>query len=161
LSGLPDVVAAAYERAVRNCPWVSAIWVGYLCACERRGLGYDHAKEVFERALAAGFQSAQDYLELWMALCQHQFRRLRAEGDKAAKEEMVGIWRETVERASTYMTQYFQDQGDPGCRIPIYRVSVQRLPWLDVHPHMLTGYFSHSAVGHTPTMASCTGSNGG
>lgn len=113
----------AYQRAVRNCPWVSALWIGYMAACERRGATYTDVKGVFEKALAAGFQSPTDYLELWMALCQYQMRCLRAEADAEAKEEFVTIWRETVDNATGYLHQYFQEQGDPGNRIPVYQVS--------------------------------------
>jgi hypothetical protein len=45
-----------YARAVRNCPWVGALWARALRALERSGAPEEEQAALFERALAAGMQ---------------------------------------------------------------------------------------------------------
>jgi hypothetical protein len=52
----PQVVNAAYARAVRNCPWVGSLWARALQALERSGGGDPEHKQLYERALQAGLQ---------------------------------------------------------------------------------------------------------
>jgi hypothetical protein len=53
---IPLVIDAVYARALRNCPWVGALWGRALRALERGGAGEARYGEVYEKALKAGMQ---------------------------------------------------------------------------------------------------------
>eukprot|EP00198_Chlamydomonas_reinhardtii_P004765 XP_001694101.1 predicted protein [Chlamydomonas reinhardtii] len=62
-----DKVNAVYERATRNCAWVGAVWERCLRALDRTGAAPELLQETYERALAAGLQSAEDYMAVVLA----------------------------------------------------------------------------------------------
>ncbi|KAI1293586.1 Squamous cell carcinoma antigen recognized by T-cells 3 [Halotydeus destructor] len=59
------IIKPVCDRAARNCPWSSSIWVLYMIAVEN----FDGTKEdvmaVLERALVAGLPSPDDFLAVW------------------------------------------------------------------------------------------------
>lgn len=48
-----DLARNAPERAVRNCPWSSILWVQRMLYCERLNLPYIDIKSILEKGLAA------------------------------------------------------------------------------------------------------------
>ncbi|ELT99707.1 hypothetical protein CAPTEDRAFT_217624, partial [Capitella teleta] len=65
-----------YERAVRNCPWSCALWLGYCRAAERLQLPHDQITDLFTKALGSGFASGAEYLQLWMGNLHYMHRRI-------------------------------------------------------------------------------------
>lgn len=41
---LKEQIESVYERAVRNCPWSSQLWVKYLLAMERQSAQFEKMK---------------------------------------------------------------------------------------------------------------------
>ena len=64
LARLPRLVHAVYRRALRNCPWVGALWAGALRAAERLGSPESDQQSLYNEALQAGMQSQEDYMEV-------------------------------------------------------------------------------------------------
>ena len=95
----PEVVLSVHERAVRNCPWVMALWQSYALTSER--LNQPHAKvmDVYERSLQGGFQLPSEFLELWALRCEYMFRRIAA--NEGTADACRAEWRDTVQRAGT------------------------------------------------------------
>lgn len=50
---IPGLVAALWERAVRNCPWMGAMWVRAMRALDRQAADVG---KVYKAAMAAGLQ---------------------------------------------------------------------------------------------------------
>lgn len=107
-----------YARAVRNCPWVSAVWVRYLLALERSGAEDDKHRAVFEEALQAGLQGpAEDYQEVFLTRAGALRRRLEAGGVNAGDREAL---REVFSRAAGYLHSFFPDWVDRSFRLERY-----------------------------------------
>ncbi len=64
LGRMPQLVHAVYRRALRNCPWVGALWAGALRAAERLGSPESDQQSLYNEALQAGMQSQEDYMEV-------------------------------------------------------------------------------------------------
>jgi hypothetical protein len=57
----------AYARAVRNCPWVGALWAAALRAMERTGAPDEQHAALAEKALTAGMQVSRH--SQWFSCC--------------------------------------------------------------------------------------------
>ena len=65
---VPSIVNAVYSRAVRNCPWVGTLWANALRALEMTAsLDLDEHTKLYSKALQAGLQTAEDYMEVILA----------------------------------------------------------------------------------------------
>ncbi|XP_020902196.1 squamous cell carcinoma antigen recognized by T-cells 3, partial [Exaiptasia diaphana] len=73
---MSSVVLPVYERALRNCPWVSVLWQNYMKALERSKAKETTMKETLDKALTCGFTNAQDYLQLWHCYCSFLRRQI-------------------------------------------------------------------------------------
>ncbi|XP_046385900.1 squamous cell carcinoma antigen recognized by T-cells 3 [Ischnura elegans] len=148
--GIGAVALPVCERAVRNCPWNSLLWIRYLRASERYSCTHEEIKGILERALASGFSVAQEYRDLWMTYIDYLKRRLRkwddepSQGDticaehKIANEEL----RNTFDRACSHLAEFFGLEGDPACQLLQYWARIEanqfgdmektRLLWNDI-----------------------------
>ncbi|XP_071448809.1 squamous cell carcinoma antigen recognized by T-cells 3-like [Hetaerina americana] len=148
--GIGAVALPVCERAVRNCPWNSLLWIRYLRASERYSCAHEEVKGILERALASGFSVAQEYRDLWMTYIDYLKRRLRkwddepSQGDgicaehKIANEEL----RNTFDRACSHLAEFFGLEGDPACQLLQYWARIEanqfgdmektRLLWNDI-----------------------------
>ncbi|KJE89967.1 hypothetical protein CAOG_01360 [Capsaspora owczarzaki ATCC 30864] len=61
----PEAVEQIVSRALRNCPWISGLWVTRMLWLERSHSNIALVEEALESALLAGFSTPGDYLELW------------------------------------------------------------------------------------------------
>lgn len=119
---IPDIILPVHERAVRNCPWVVALWNNYLKAMERTGQTYEKTKELFERALSSGFSSAQNYVSLWCGFLEYLRRRVEDwSQDSKEKEDL----REGFKKAEEYLEQYFGQNVDAQAQISRYRAHIE------------------------------------
>ncbi|XP_067679944.1 squamous cell carcinoma antigen recognized by T-cells 3-like [Haliotis asinina] len=105
-----SLVCPVYERAVRNCPWSSQVWQGYLLAQERHGESFNTVKDTFDRALTSGMATASDYLLLWTAYCDYLRRRVDWQADDAEPLETL---RATLQMAVDHLIEHFGTEGDP------------------------------------------------
>ncbi|XP_022096230.1 LOW QUALITY PROTEIN: squamous cell carcinoma antigen recognized by T-cells 3-like [Acanthaster planci] len=103
-----SVVLPVYARAVRNCPWSSELWIGYLVTMER--YQEPHSTKPFEKALGAGFSSASEYLQLWQTHIDYLRRRIDWGSEH---EEELSQLRATLEKAGEHLATYFGVDGDP------------------------------------------------
>eukprot|EP00111_Clytia_hemisphaerica_P004917 TCONS_00014140-protein len=111
---IPVVCVPVHERAIRNCPWVCQLWVNYLRAMERNNEDYSKVKDVFDRSLKGGFPNAEDYLKVWIAMCDYHRRSIT---DWTIEDEKVDELRKTFENGITYMNHYFGLEGDKYCTL--------------------------------------------
>ncbi|CAL8297135.1 unnamed protein product [Gadus morhua 'NCC'] len=115
---IKDLVLPAHERAVRNCPWTMGLWKCYLLALERHGAEHDIVKDVFEKALEAGFIQATDYVEIWQVYLD--YLRRRVDFCKESSKELEEL-RAAFSRALDYLKldveERFSESGDPSCTI--------------------------------------------
>ncbi|KAF3340792.1 squamous cell carcinoma antigen recognized by T-cells 3 [Carex littledalei] len=61
-----SILKSVYYRATRNCPWISELWVRYLLSLERTNSSEEEIKSVFEQSLQCAFQTAKEYLDLYL-----------------------------------------------------------------------------------------------
>ncbi|KAL4457863.1 hypothetical protein ABPG75_012728 [Micractinium tetrahymenae] len=106
-----SVVNSVYARAVRNCPWVGQLWGRALRALERSGAPEEQHAAMYEKALTAGLQSYEDYLEPVLA----RLDCLRRRGAGA-----LPTLRATFPKASQLLQSYFPDQLDRTFRLTSY-----------------------------------------
>ncbi|XP_005099708.1 squamous cell carcinoma antigen recognized by T-cells 3 [Aplysia californica] len=107
-------IKSGYERALRNCPWSSQLWVNYLLALERQGTEFVKMKEVADKALQVGFSEASDYLSMWSAYCDYLKRRIDWSQDHT---EQLETFRLTMEAAVDFMFENYGKDGDPEGRL--------------------------------------------
>lgn len=153
---LQPLTLGIHARAVRNVPWVAALWSKYALAAERSSTTPHQAvDDLFEQCLGqAAFADAADYLELWMLRCEYMHRRAAAAAVSAGASEAAGerseseaeaangggsaerqAWRRMCERGSAYMVQYFgQEAGDPNAKLLLYQAKLE------------AGYLANTAV---------------
>eukprot|EP00775_Hariotina_reticulata_P001716 gene1716-2059_t len=114
---VPSVINKVYARAVRNCPWVGALWAAALRALERCGGTDEQHAALTEKALTAGMQGPEDYMSVLLARAdclRHQLAAQPGDSQLAAK---LRAW---LSRSSDLMAQYFPDQLDRSLRLPAY-----------------------------------------
>ncbi|XP_038059123.1 squamous cell carcinoma antigen recognized by T-cells 3-like isoform X2 [Patiria miniata] len=119
---IKSVVLPVYARAVRNCPWSSELWVGYLVDLERYQQPHSTITETFEKALSAGFSSATEYLQLWQTHIDYLRRRIDWSSEH---EEELSQLRTTLDRAGEHLATYFSTDGDPTCSLQQYSARME------------------------------------
>ncbi|EGD72920.1 hypothetical protein PTSG_04652 [Salpingoeca rosetta] len=121
--------SAAPRRAVRNCPWSSALWKHLLAHEERRGSEYNTVKGVLEEALQMPFQAPDDYVQVWLAFCQYCFRRTQLEGVAPTHEgeDALETWRLTVGGAKEYTEQYLSKETPGYASLCLYEAKTEAL----------------------------------
>lgn len=111
---IKDVTLAAHRRAVRNCPWISQFWINLIRAMERNALDHDSVKETADEALQCGFASADDYISLWSAYIDYQWRRRNIPD---VGEIVISRMRETFQKAIDHIQQLYDQRGDRTCSL--------------------------------------------
>ncbi|XP_062501292.1 squamous cell carcinoma antigen recognized by T-cells 3-like [Corticium candelabrum] len=111
---IKDVSLVAHQRAVRNCPWISQLWCSWIRAMERNAVDLMSVKEMFEEGLRCGFSSADDYISLWSAFIDYQWRRRDSVDDK---EEIISTVRETFQKAVEHVKQLYGQKADHSCSL--------------------------------------------
>eukprot|EP00124_Ichthyophonus_hoferi_P001584 Ihof_evm3s86 gene=Ihof_evmTU3s86 len=119
------VLLLIHSKAVRNCPWVSALWQGYLRALEVAGKDHLVIEEVFQQALGAGFSQPDDYLQLWTAYIDYHRRAIDWSLDGEELQTAAEALRTTFQKAVDYMHHYFPGLGDPYCTLQQYWARVE------------------------------------
>lgn len=116
---VPAAVNEVYSRALRNCPWVGSLWANALRALEL-GSAFDkqHAS-LYNSALQAGLQTADDYMEVVLA---------RLDGLRHRGADHLQDLRQGFQQAAELMQTYFPDYTDRTLRIHAY--------WADCELHM-------------------------
>lgn len=109
-------IRLGYERALRNCPWYSQLWVNWLLALERKGNEFVQIKEAADKALQVGFTEASDYLAVWSAYCDYLKRRINWD-KKDDNKEPLETFHLTIESAVEFMFSNYGKEGDPEGRL--------------------------------------------
>eukprot|EP00794_Sanderia_malayensis_P014299 gene14299-15787_t len=118
---VPSIALKVHERAVRNCPWISTLWDDYLKAMDQNKCSYSEVKEVFQKAIASGFSSGEEYLQLWLTYCDSM--KGRVESWESADE--IEALRKAFEEAATYMEHYFGADGDKSSLLRRYWAAIE------------------------------------
>jgi len=103
------LVLEVHKRAVRNCPWSSALWCSYLQALQRSRAAHEEIAEVFEAALVAGLQQARDYEQVYLTYADYLVRQIDWTRAEIAAEILQPV-RDVLQRASDYFETYFPEQ---------------------------------------------------
>eukprot|EP00249_Psilotum_nudum_P016992 c26096_g1_i2 orf=158-2560(+) len=116
------IIRTAYARAVRNCPWVQALWNGYLLALERSNAPELEVSAVFEQSLQSGFgfQTPSEYLDHFLTRADGLRRRICSLIDDVDKQTYHATLHETFVRASLYMSTYFPEYIDRSLQLHSY-----------------------------------------
>uniref|UniRef100_A0ABM5F2Q7 Squamous cell carcinoma antigen recognized by T-cells 3 n=1 Tax=Pogona vitticeps TaxID=103695 RepID=A0ABM5F2Q7_9SAUR len=113
-----ELVLSAHERAVRNCPWTVRLWNQYLLAMERHRVEHHTIAETFQKALAAGFIQATDYVEIWQAYLDYLRRRVDFAQDSSKElEELRAAFAQALDYLKQEVEERFSESGDPSCTI--------------------------------------------
>ncbi|XP_031571571.1 squamous cell carcinoma antigen recognized by T-cells 3-like [Actinia tenebrosa] len=96
---MPSIAITVYERALRNCPWVSVLWQNYMKALERSKVEKSKIKDTLDKALTCGFTVSQDYLQLWHCYCSFLRRQV-----KDWNEGTLDEWDASYTRCHTRLT---------------------------------------------------------
>ncbi|XP_076434791.1 spliceosome associated factor 3, U4/U6 recycling protein-like [Babylonia areolata] len=117
-----SISMAAYDRALRNCPWSGALWRNYVLALERNAQPFDVVKGAMDKALMAGFTEASDYLQVWTVYIDYLRRRIDWTKDH---EQDLETFRLTVERAADHLYENFGLDGDPEASLRQHRARIE------------------------------------
>lgn len=116
-----DLIDRTYKRAIRNCPWSSALHIAYMHALERAGKPID---ATFTQALAAGLTSADDLRQLWVAYAEYYCRRIHV-ADTDSKAVAYDQWKSIVGQAKEYLQQYFSTDVDSCAFVSLYEARIE------------------------------------
>ncbi len=75
LKGVPAVVMATYDRAVKHCPWSGSLWSAYIRASERSTQPHENIDALFQRAVYAGLGTADDVFDVYQSYTDALVRR--------------------------------------------------------------------------------------
>nr|XP_002121273.1 squamous cell carcinoma antigen recognized by T-cells 3 [Ciona intestinalis] len=118
------IVLSAYKRSVRNCPWVAKLWVGLVLTLERNSEPQNKVEEGLNEALAVGFSSASEYLELWRCWCDY-IRRTHEENP----QEGMTVVRTEFKRATSHLLNEvlpgFSENADHDYTMWIYWANIE------------------------------------
>jgi tetratricopeptide (TPR) repeat protein len=92
-----SVIRKVYARAVRNCPWVATLWTKYMLALERGSAPETELAAVFEQALLSGFQTPNEYEEVFLTRAHGLRRRIMAAGSDADNKLDFAVLHETFD----------------------------------------------------------------
>lgn len=67
------IILETYMKATRNCYWSGLLWSGYIRALEHFSKSSE-IPEIFEKALASGFQTAQDFYQVFQSYIDYLLR---------------------------------------------------------------------------------------
>ncbi|PNH11751.1 Squamous cell carcinoma antigen recognized by T-cells 3 [Tetrabaena socialis] len=129
-------IVELYGRAVRNCPWVGAVWAAALLALDRTAAAPEAVDEMYGKALAAGLQRPDDHLAVILArvdYCRRRVAEQQAAAAAAAAAPAAGAapsrkavaaaasrLRQALSAGSEHMLSYFPDFVDRSLRLPAY-----------------------------------------
>lgn len=115
---IEEVLDPVFKRAVRNVPWCSQIWEKRIRAYERWKKPVLEVQHVFEEALQAGFNTAEEYRNLWVLYLEFLRRRIDlVDDDEDERDKQLETLRNTFNRACEYLAKTFGLEGDPNCVI--------------------------------------------
>eukprot|EP00850_Spirogloea_muscicola_P017562 SM000152S01550 [mRNA] locus=s152:171737:176447:- [translate_table: standard] len=106
-----SVIVGAYSRAVRNCPWVGGLWSRYLLALERASASEDSISTVFEQALQAGVQGADEITEIFLTRADNLRRRASCETLEQSTQTLR-LLAQTLQRAHRHLDANFPGHVD-------------------------------------------------
>lgn len=115
---IESVLDPVYQRASRNIPWCSKLWLKWIRSYERWQRPVLKVQELLENALTAGFSAAEDYRNLWITYLEYLRRRYEIVLEE--EEKRLDVLLDTFNRACDYMAQCFGLDGDPDCIILQY-----------------------------------------
>ncbi|XP_015126104.1 squamous cell carcinoma antigen recognized by T-cells 3 [Diachasma alloeum] len=110
---METVVSPIYERATRNVPWISKIWIKWLRSLEKWEKPLLEVQRILELALIAGFSSADDCRNVWMTYLE--YLRRRADPDSPEKEKQLEVLERAFNKACEHLAKSFGLDGDPQC----------------------------------------------
>lgn len=102
---VPSIIKSVYAKAVRNCPWVEALWAKYMLALERFDASEEELSAVFEQSLHCGFPNPNEYLDLFLVRADG-LRRQIMKMDEISKSSYLAQLRETFQRAAEYLSSH-------------------------------------------------------
>lgn len=111
LGNYPTALSTS-ERALRNCPWDSDLWVFNLRILELNEKSHDDITACLEKALQVGFQTGQQYLQIWLTYLEH-YRRITDPKNKDAVEKL----RDAFQKGYKHIADNFGIEGDPDCSL--------------------------------------------
>ena len=111
---IKDLALSVHRRAVRNCPWISQLWENFIRAMERNSADDQSVKEVLDEALQSGFTSADDYITVWSAYIDYQWRK--RDIPDVGETTMSNV-RETFQKAIEHVEQLFGQRADQGASL--------------------------------------------
>lgn len=107
-----DIAEKAYARAVRNVPWCSKIWQNWMRFYEKINKPLSDLQKLIENALAVGFNSYEEYKNLWLTYLEYLRRKL---DDRSVDEKkQLEILRKNFNKACEHLETF---EGDPTCEI--------------------------------------------
>ncbi|XP_014473485.1 PREDICTED: squamous cell carcinoma antigen recognized by T-cells 3-like [Dinoponera quadriceps] len=115
---IEHVLDEVYQRASRNIPWCSKVWQKWIRSYERWKRPVLKVQELLENALTAGFPTAEDYRNLWIAYLEYLRRRYEVVAEE--EDKRLDVLLDTFNRACDYMARCFGLDGDPNCVILQY-----------------------------------------
>lgn len=100
------------NRAIRNCTWSPEIYVEKMRIAERMELSREELQTIAEFALAAGFETPEPLVSIWLEYLSY----LRRNTDFNSEKE-IGILRATFELAWDTLGKQYGELADCDCEI--------------------------------------------
>eukprot|EP00850_Spirogloea_muscicola_P000612 SM000002S05692 [mRNA] locus=s2:1682230:1687648:+ [translate_table: standard] len=119
-----SVIVGAYARAVRNCPWVGGLWSRYLLALERASASEDSISTVFEQALQAGIQGAEEITGIFLTRADYLRRRASCERVEQSTKTLR-LLAQTLQRAHRHLDAHFPEYVDRSLSVIGYWAHVE------------------------------------
>lgn len=113
-----DLIIPIYQRAVRNCPWSSPLWVHYLKALERLKEDPKNVISVFENSLQAGFSTGNEYFCIWFTYLNYLRRKTNFSDEKGVEN-----LRRNFDKAMEHLSNF--EDGDPSCKLIQYLAKIE------------------------------------
>lgn len=110
---IDSVSLAVHERAIRNCPWSSELWVSYLRSLERYQRPGSEIIQCFETALTAGLA---DVTHVWLVFLSYKRRTLKFDQHEKKEDEEKDV-QEMRQLFGKALEQVVTLGCDPTCRI--------------------------------------------
>ncbi|RDD39002.1 Squamous cell carcinoma antigen recognized by T-cells 3 [Trichoplax sp. H2] len=100
-----SIAVQVYERAIRNCPWVAALWHGYLRAQERAGGPIEKMRDTVTTALNCNLGSMENDLSLWLIYIDRLRRNIKPGGEDS---EEITLLRDTFQAALNHIYNRYE-----------------------------------------------------
>ncbi|KAG0604876.1 hypothetical protein M758_9G015600 [Ceratodon purpureus] len=127
-----SVIRNVYARAVRNCPWVGALWTKYILALERAAAPEPEISSVFERALGGGFQTPNEYEDVYLTRAHCLRRRIVGAGASSDQTSNSVLLHDVFERGTEFMSTYFPDHVNHNIRLWTYWAHLEARLLMDI-----------------------------